>query len=209
MIDGVLQNGELRGVEVIIDLIPLSNKKARPQHAMNPTSITIHETGNTARGAGAVAHSSYVNSVDNYVSWHFSVDDKFVIQELPVNENAWHAGDGGNGKGNRTSIAIEICVNSDGNFGKAKENAKKLVQYLMRETGIKEVVPHKHWSGKECPRNILAEGWDKFHSWLMEGDHTSEVEQLRAERDFWKQKVYDMLNLAESATLEGSKLYMK
>lgn len=35
------------------------------------------------------------------------------------------------------------------------------------------------------------------------------VETLKAERDFWKQKVYDMLNVAEKATLEGSKLYTK
>lgn len=38
---------------------------------------------------------------------------------------------------------------------------------------------------------------------------TNEIEKLRAERDYWKQKVYDILNVAESATLEGSKLYTK
>lgn len=35
------------------------------------------------------------------------------------------------------------------------------------------------------------------------------VETLKAERDFWKQKVYEMLNVAEKATLEGAKLYTK
>lgn len=197
--DGVLENAKLGGVEVVIDLIPLSNKKARPANAMTPTSITIHETGNTNKGAGAVAHSSYVDNVNNYVSWHFSVDDKFIIQELPVNENAWHAGDGGNGQGNRTSIAIEICVNEDGNFGKAKENAKALVQYLMKELNISEIYPHKHWSGKYCPRNILNDGWDKFEAWLRD---TDEMEKLRAERDYWKAAVYDILNMAEK-TIHG------
>lgn len=200
MKNGVLESGELRGVEVVIDLIPLSNKYARPQHNMAPTSITIHETGNTSKGADAKSHTDYVDNVKSYVSWHFSVDDKGIYQELPINENAWHAGDGGSGQGNRTSIAIEICVNSDGDFGKAKENAKALVQYLMKETGIEDIYPHKHWSGKYCPRNILNDGWDKFESLLRDSD---ELETMRADRDYWKNAVYDMLNLAEKTTLGG------
>lgn len=176
---------------------------------MNPVSLTIHETGNPSRGSDAAAHAKYFASIKKNVSCHFVVDDHSIYQLIPIDEISWHAGDGGSGPGNNTSISIEICINEDGDFQKAKENARKLVQYLMRETGIKTVVPHKHWSGKQCPRNILAEGWDKFHKWLLEGDEANEIERLRAERDYWKQKVYDMLNLAESATLEGSKLYTK
>ena len=204
--NGIIQESHIKGIKVLIDLVPVSNKWARPANAMSPTSITIHETGNKRVGADAKAHTNYIDNMKGQsVSWHFTVDDKEIYQELPINENAWHAGDGGNGEGNRTSIAIEICINEDGDFEKAKENAKKLVQYLMRETGIKTVVPHKHWSGKQCPRQILAEGWDKFHSWLMEGDETSELEQLRAERDYWKNAVHELLNLAEKTTLNAHK----
>lgn len=200
--NGIIQDSHIKGTKVSIDLVPVSNKFARPAKAMTPSSITIHETGNTRKGADAKAHTEYIDNVSSYVSWHFTVDDKEIFQELPINENAWHAGDGGTGKGNLTSIAIEICVHEGVNFEKAKQNAKNLVQYLMNETGIKTVVPHKHWSGKECPRNILASGWGEFHSWIME-DQTSELEQLRAERDYWKQAVYDILNLAEKSTLGG------
>jgi N-acetylmuramoyl-L-alanine amidase len=207
--NGIIQDSHIKGTKVSIDLVPVSNKFARPAKPMTPSSITVHETGNANKGADAKAHAAYIKTVKTSVSWHFTVDDNEIYQHLPINENAWHAGDGGKGKGNTTSIAVEICINEDGDFQKAKENAKRLVQYLMNETGVKEVVPHKHWSGKECPRNILASGWDKFHSWLLEEDRANEVEQLKAERNFWKQRVYDMLNVAEKATIEGAKLYTK
>ena len=61
----------------------------------------------------------------------FTVDDKEIYQHLPLNENAWHAGDGAEGTGNRESIAIEIAVNEDGDYNKAVENARKLAAYLM------------------------------------------------------------------------------
>lgn len=201
---GTIQESHIKGTKITIDLVPVSNKNARTGNPMKPSSITIHETGNTNKGAGAKSHSNYIKNIKTSVSWHFTVDDMEIYQHIPINENAWHAGDGAQGVGNRTSIAIEICVNQDGDFQKAKENAKRLVQYLMNETGVKSVVPHKQWSGKDCPRNILVSGWDKFHSWLME-DQTSEVEQLKAERDYWKRAVYDIINMAEKTTLGGGK----
>lgn len=61
------------------------------------------------------------------------------------------------------SIGIEICENADGNFEKAIENAQWLIRQLMQEQGIplSNIVPHKHWSGKECPRKLLNR-WDSF-----------------------------------------------
>ena len=38
-------------------------------------------------------------------SWHYTVDDIKVIKQLPINEKGWHAG-----KGNSSSIGIEICM---------------------------------------------------------------------------------------------------
>ncbi len=61
------------------------------------------------------------------------------------------------------SIGIEICENADGNFEKAVENAQRLIRQLMKEQSIPlaNVVPHKRWSGKECPRKLLNR-WDSF-----------------------------------------------
>lgn len=191
--NGIIQDKEIKGVKVLIDLIPKTNNYGRPAYDMSPTSITIHETANKRKGADAKAHTEYVDNVSNYVSWHFTVDDKEIYQEIPINENAWHAGDGGKGKGNRTSIAIEICVNEDGDFEKAKENTRILVQYLMQETGIKNIVPHKHWSGKNCPMNILSSGWDEFLNWLhVDIDKDNEYDIIKSERDYYKQKFEEL-----------------
>ncbi|CAN2250214.1 phage PBSX; N-acetylmuramoyl-L-alanine amidase [Bacillus subtilis] len=148
-------------VNIIQDFIPKGNKN-RPAYLMNPLYITVHNTSNTAKGADAASHARYVKNPETATSWHFTVDDKKIYQHLPLNENGWHAGDG-NGTGNRKSIGIEICENSDGDFEKTVSNAQWLIKKLMKEQGISfaNVVPHKHWSGKECPRKLL-DCWDSF-----------------------------------------------
>lgn len=161
---GIIQDTTINGVPFKVDLIPTSNKTSRPAYKLDPTSITVHNTGNSRKGADAEAHTKYVDNTTAYVSWHFTVDDKQIIQELPTTENAWHAGDGGKGPGNRTSLSIEICENEGVNWKQARANAIDLIIYLMRETGIMlgSVVPHQKWSGKKCPHIILAEGWTNF-----------------------------------------------
>lgn len=188
----MIKNGVVYSLGVVVDLIPPSNTN-RPQNKMDAESITIHETGNTSKGANAKAHSNYVKNTSTKSSWHFTVDSENIYQHLPINENGWHAGDGGNGKGNRTSIAIEICINSDGDFEKAKEKAKELVQFLMSETSIKDIYPHKHWSGKDCPHNILKSGWNEFVNFLHAGFKDDEdYETVKAQRDYYKEKFNDL-----------------
>ncbi|WP_017728475.1 peptidoglycan recognition protein family protein [Halalkalibacterium ligniniphilum] len=137
------------------DLIPTSNRN-RPGTRINPTHITIHETANRSRGADAATHARYVKGADaqnRSVSWHYTVDDKQIIQHLPNHEMGWHAGT----NGNRQSIGIELCVNSDGDFEKTKANAQWLIRKLMSNLNIpvERVVTHKHWTGKNCPATLL------------------------------------------------------
>lgn len=176
-------------------LIPPSNKYARPGRRMNPVSITIHETGNPSKGADAVNHANYIAGIKKNVSWHYVVDDEQIVQCLPINEIAWHAGDGGSGPGNTSSIAIEICVNSDGDFEKAKENVRDLVQWLMNETGIKEIYPHKQWSGKDCPHYILKSGWNDFVNWLHVG--FNDESDLEEENKILKEKLEEIKAIIE------------
>lgn len=132
--------------------------KARSGYAMTPIYITIHNTANTKKGADAESHANYMsgNGSNTYVSYHYVVDDKEIYQLLPDNEVAWHAGDGGQGTGNRKSIGIEICENSDGDILKATNNAVELTAYLMKKhnISINNVVQHNKWSGKNCPNRI-------------------------------------------------------
>lgn len=152
-------------MEIIQRFIPNQFTRIRPGFPLKPEYITVHETDNTARGANAEAHARLLEAGnrERVASWHFTVDDHSIYQHIPTNEVAWHAGDGGNGPGNRKSLAVEICVNEDGDFEKAKQNAIWLIRKLMADHNIpiERVVPHHHWTGKNCPRHILTY-WDEF-----------------------------------------------
>lgn len=117
-------------------------------------TITLHETANVSRGAGAQSHANLQSRGNSrQASWHWQVDDKEAIQSFPHIVRCWHAGAG---EGNNHSIAIEICVNSDGNFRKAVENAASLTRWIMQQENISinNVVQHNKWSGKNCPTNL-------------------------------------------------------
>ncbi|WP_142306526.1 MULTISPECIES: S-layer homology domain-containing protein [Bacillus] len=162
-----LPTNNVYGVTFKEMIVPKGNENIRPGYAMEPKYITIHETANTSKGANALNHAKYLDSqargnTDRSASWHFTVDDKEIYQHLPLNEVGWHAG---NKTGNYESIGIEIAVNSDGNYAKAVENARKLAAYLMNELNISldHVQKHQFWSGKNCPAFMIQRGqWDAF-----------------------------------------------
>jgi hypothetical protein len=127
---------------------------------ITPKYIVIHETDNTNKGANALAHFNYWNTNPNAnSSVHFVVDDERIIQLAELNWRCWHVGDnkGHSNITNDNTIGIEICVNSDGNYTKARQNAIELVKYLIPVTGIpaSRVVRHYDASGKRCPRKML------------------------------------------------------
>jgi len=142
--------------------------------------ITIHETANTSEGADAQAHAN-LQSKGFSSSWHWTVDDKQAIQSFPHTVQCWHAGDG-RGNGNLNSIGIEICVNQDGDFKKAVQNAAELVKKIMAEENIPitNVVQHNRWSGKNCPA-FLRSGekgvsWNDFMS-MVKGEKVVDVDE--------------------------------
>jgi len=132
----------------------LSNNKNHYTGINKCKYITIHETGNINKGANALNHAKYINNGSN-ATWHYTVDDKQIIQHYEDSVQCWHCGDG-RGDGNLNSIGIEMCVNSDGDFNKTIENTIELVKYLMNKhnISIENVVQHNKWSGKNCPANI-------------------------------------------------------
>ena len=188
-------------------------RKNRPGRDTNPdTYITIHETGNAAKGADAAAHGAYLDSAageDDLVSWHYTVDDHAIVQHLPDYETAYHAGDGKAGPGNTTSIGIEICVNAGGDFEAAKANAAALVRLLMEEHGIPldNVVQHNRWNGKDCPKTIRATAgaWEAFLALCQGGaadvsDLDTDVDTLAEagiinSPDYWRAGDYSAANV--------------
>lgn len=162
MKNGIIQLNNIDGTPFRVDLIPTTNKYARSGTAITPKYITIHNTGNSKRNADAKMHTEYVDDITQYVSWHFTVDDKEIIQELPINEKGFHAG---TQLGNATSIGIEICENEGIDFNQAKYNAIKLIYFLIMNTPslvTNCIVTHQSWSGKYCPHKILDSGWNRF-----------------------------------------------
>ena len=131
---------------------------------MTPKYLTIHSTGNPSSTAKNERAWLTNPTNDRTASYHIVVDEKEAIEVLPLNEVAWHAGDG-NGQGNRASIGIEIC--ESGNRAKTLQNAVKLVTKMLKERnwGVEKLRRHFDWSGKICPRILQPNnwaGWNKF-----------------------------------------------
>lgn len=128
--------------------------------------IVIHDTGNTNARAGALNHYRYFGGGNRNASAHYFVDDKGVVQIIEDSLASWHCGDGRGRYGitNSNSIGVEICINSDGDYDKALDNARKLVRELVKfyKIPVKNVVRHFDASHKICPRTMSAEGWKKW-----------------------------------------------
>lgn len=154
-------------------------------YSMTPTSITVH---NTANDASAQAEVSYMLSNGSATSFHVAIDDKEAVQAIPFFRNAFHAGDGANGPGNRTSISIEICYSKSGGtrFDEAEKNAAAYVAGVLEQYGwgIDKVTTHQRWSGKYCPHRTLDRGWNRFMKMVEEEMKPKKAEAAKAG---WKQ----------------------
>lgn len=121
---------------------------------------------NTYNDAPAENEANYTRNNDKKVSFHYVVDDKEVIQCIPENRNAFHAGDGAGGNGNRKYIAVEICYSKSGGekFTKAEKNAAEFIAKGLKAKGwgIDRVKKHQDFSGKYCPHRTLDLGWERF-----------------------------------------------
>lgn len=143
--------------------MPVSQYSIKCPYGMSPTRIVIHNTANDASAEGEIR---YMQKNSAQTSFHYAVDDKEAVQGVDLWRNAWHAGDGGNGVGNRKGIAIEICYSKSGGerFLKAEENAAELAAKLLIDFGwgIDKITKHQDYSGKYCPHRTLDLGWDRF-----------------------------------------------
>ncbi len=142
---------------------PKSKYSIKCPYEMTPKGIVVH---NTYNDASAKSEVSYMIGNNNKVSFHVAVDDKQVVIGLPFNRNAFSCGDGRNGKGNRTQIAIEICYSKSGGerFTKAEKLAAEYIAKLLKQYkwGIEKVSKHQDYSKKYCPHRTLDLGWKRF-----------------------------------------------
>jgi len=131
--------------------------------------IVVHDTGNTRPTSNAYNHFIYFDSDDQSASADFFVDSTGIMQ---VNDYytyySWHCGDGGAVAkiNNRNSVAVEICINSDGDYKETVEKTILLVKILMKEldVDVSHVVRHHDASGKDCPCTMNNADWEYFKS---------------------------------------------
>lgn len=153
--------------------------------------IVIHDTGNKGKGANASSHFNYFNGGNRNSSADFFVDSTQIMQ---INDYTkyftWQCGDGKGKYGitNANSIGIEICVNSDGDYTKAYNNAVELTKWLMKELNIPidRVVRHYDASRKNCPASMSGNSWALWHDFkkrLTESEDLtmSQYEELKKE----------------------------
>lgn len=150
-------------MKIIQNLVPQSKYNIKCPYTMTPKYIVVHNTSNDASARNEV---QYMINNNSSTSFHYAIDDKEIVQGIPENRNAWHAGDGTNGPGNRKGIGIEICYSKSGGkrFEKAEKLAAKFIAYKLNEKnwGIDRVKKHQDFSGKYCPHRTLDMGWQRF-----------------------------------------------
>ena len=137
-----------------------------------PVYICVHETDNKSKGAGARRHAEaqFLGHLGTSVQYYAGSDG--IYQAAEHTDGTYSIGTeyGGNhaihDASNRNTINIEICVNADGDYMKARQNAIELVKHLMQVTGIpaERVIRHFDAKGKHCPRKMMdnPELWEDF-----------------------------------------------
>ena len=74
-------------------LCPSENKSWKFPYAMTPEFIVVHNTANDASAHNEITYMNRTKAQGGIqTSYHFAIDDKEVVQGLPLNVNGWHAG---------------------------------------------------------------------------------------------------------------------
>lgn len=134
----------------------------RPGYSMKANGLLYHTTNNWDSRADDVMHGKYMLTTDRTVSWHNTVDSDSMTRHIKQNENAWHAGDGGNGYYNRNWIGLEITCNhvkpGEKLDKETYDNAVQAAAFIMQEEGfnsMEQLAPHNVVYGKDCPHHTL------------------------------------------------------
>lgn len=151
-----------------------------------PEYIVIHDTGNRGKGANAMANRNYFDTTDRECSTQYLVDDKEIVQAVPDTKRAWHIGDLKplTNATNSNSIGIELCVNSDGDFGVTFQHGIILTKYLMEKYNIpaENVIRHHDATGKICPRIMIEDDpslWVRFKEEISKPNIVEQVEEVK------------------------------
>ena len=193
-------------LKVMRMLVPQNKYSKKCPFKMTMKGICVH---NTANKASALSEASYMIRNNNAVSFHAAVDDYQVVECIPENRNAFHAGDGRNGNGNRNYYAVEIChsTGDSAKFTQSEKNAAYYIACKLKEHGwgIDKVKKHQDFSGKYCPHKTLDLGWERFLNLIRNNlKHSTETENSYIYPDGnWGEKTTRITQKVLGTTVDG------
>ena len=127
--------------------LPANKYALKSPYYMTPEGIVVHNNAGKASAADEVA---YMINNNIETSFHVGIDESYVVEAIPFNRNAFHAGDGiGVTSANRCLIGIEICRSMDYSDDKYDRAESKYacrwggtVAICINTIGI--AIPHAH-----------------------------------------------------------------
>ncbi len=180
--------------------LPANKYALKSPYYMTPEGIVVHNNAGKASAADEVA---YMINNNIETSFHVGVDESYVVEAIPFNRNAFHAGDGiGVTSANRCLIGIEICRSmdySDDKYDRAESNAVEYIAQVCLQMGWDSSYLHQHnwYSNTTCPHRLKAH-WEQFKrrvdtriTEIMEDNAESQLadknEPSEWAREAWKQ----------------------
>lgn len=148
-------------------------------------ALIFHYTGNSNKGANAEANRNFFQNHPNaQASSNFIVDDKTVVEAIPIGYVSYHAGGSSytnlaknnfmlnnKVKPNDFAIGYEICNNSDGNWDKAVSNTIELAAKNIIEHKLDNVMLIRHYdvTNKICPKPMVdsTTAWENFKQRIL------------------------------------------
>ncbi len=177
----------------------------RAHRTQEVASITIHWWDKPERRPTFGGTVSWLCRPSTTASAHYVAEDGRVACIVSPDEVAWHAGDGGNGPGNMTSIGIECNPRgSDGDYATVAE----LVRDLRAVYGNLPLYPHRHWTTTECPGTYDLDRINQLAAAAapQEDEMTKEERELLAATHSMTKEIYDGLYKGGKSTPDGKSL---
>lgn len=130
---------------------------------------------------GAILDKSYFSN--NGPQWKIGEDGDYYLGNSYFSTSQNSRGVISSYGGNRNSIGIEMCVNTNGDIYDTWQRTAKLVASLLviNNLDITRVLQHNDFSGKHCPASLIATNyWDTFIK-MVEIEYIIQTEFMDAE----------------------------
>lgn len=184
-------------------MVSINRQYVSKQNTYNRTNakkyIVLHETDNYQSGANAHRHAKAQHNGNLSTSVQFYCGSDGIYQAAELDACTYSVGKSYTSNPNvkdatnYNTINIEICVNEDGDYNVARQNAIELVKWLMAECNIPadRVIRHYDAKGKYCPRKMMDNPalWDAFKKAIV--GKSADVDKVR-----FSDKVYEFQKAA-------------